>query len=232
MRRLRTRHFIVLALASFIVGLIATLPATLVLKTVGMGGGQTAVGTIWKGETAIGDATALSWRFAPLRSLMELGLATDITMRGGETDIAARGLWRPGRMVLRSVSGIAGLALVNTAISDLPITCDLSFKVDFDRVILAGRRSGAEGRIRSEAGRCSARNGVDAPPADIPAMVGRSIMTDAGASAWLAPASQPDGARLVQMTIDPTGRLTATVLPAGALLLPATAGRMAIETQL
>lgn len=230
-RRTAAPRLAILAAASFVVALIATLPARLVLPRSATAG-PIAVGTVWNGEIAVGDQTAVSWRFSPWRSLLRLGVAADVVVRGGVSDMKAQAVWRPGRLELTGVSGIAGPGLVNTLIAELPIQCDLSFAVDLDRVVIAGPRSNLAGAVHSGPGTCTAENGLDTAPAVIPAMVGQAITGPGGTSAWLAPAAQPQGFRLVAVTIDRTGRLKATVLPAGALILPAAAGQMSIETQL
>ena len=231
-RRLGLRHLVILGLVVFALTLLATLPARAILAASGSGRSVDAVGTIWNGEVAVGDQTAVAWRFAPLRSLMQLGIAADVVVRGGETDMTADAVWRPGAITLQNVSGVAGPGLVNTLMADLPIRCDLSFVVDLDQLVLADRRSGVQGQFRSGAGTCAARNGIDAPPSPLPAMTGRATRTINGSSAWLGPAQSPQGERYAQMTIDRTGKLIATVLPAGSLILPATAGQISIETQL
>lgn len=230
-RQVRARRLAILGLASFALSLIATAPARVALPPTGEGA-TPAVGTIWNGEVAIGDQTAVSWRLAPLRSMLSLGVAADVVIRGGATDMTARAVWRPGRLELTNIAGMAGPGLVNTLIEDLPVRCDLSFLVDLDRVVLAGARSSVAGALRSGPGICTAENGLDTEPATVPAMTGRAVTGANGTSAWLAPAARPQGERLVQMTIDRSGKLTATVLNAGALILPAAAGQMSIETQL
>lgn len=230
--RIGARGFAILGLATFALVLIATLPANVILAISGAPmTSRNAVGTIWSGETALGSPTAVAWRFAPLRSIMSLGLASDITVRGSGTDLAGKAVWRPGGLVINDLSGMAAPALVNTLISDLPFSCDLSFTVDLDRLVLAGRRSGADGALRSGPGACLAKNGMDTTPAPIPALTGRSVIGEDGSSAFLAPAATPQD-RLAQLTIDRDGKLTAGVLPAGALMLPAMAGQISIETQL
>jgi hypothetical protein len=63
-------------------------------------------------------------------------------------------------------------------------------------------------------------------------MTGRAVTGATGTSAWLVPSARPQGERLVQMTIDRSGKLTARVLEAGAQILPAATGQTSIETQL
>jgi hypothetical protein len=230
-RQVGARRLAFLGIASFAVSLIATAPARIVLPPNG-DGATAAVGTIWNGEVAIGEQTAVSWRLAPVRSILNLGVAADVAIRGGATDMTAKAVWRPGRLELKNVSGMAGSGLVNTLIEDLPIRCDLSFLVDLDKIVLAGPRSSVTGTVRSGAGLCWGDNGVDPERAAVPAMTGRAVTGATGTSAWLVPSDRPRGERLVQMTIDRSGRLTATVLQAGALILPAAAGQTSIETQL
>lgn len=227
----RARHLAILGLASLAVALIATVPARIMLPQNGDNATH-AVGTIWNGEAAIGGQTAVSWRMAPLRSILSLGVASDVVVRGGASDMTARAVWRPGRLELTSVAGIAGPGLVNTLIADLPFRCDLSFSVDLDRIVLAGPGTSVTGSVRSGAGLCWAGNGADPERAAVPAMTGRAVTTATGTSGWLAPSARPQGERLVQMTIDRSGRLTATVLGAGARILPLAAGQTSIETQL
>lgn len=230
--RLGRRTLLLIGFVAFAICLLLTLPASALLGAAGAPVSmRNAVGTIWSGEAAIGTRAAVSWRFAPLRSILSLGIASDISIRGDGTDINGRALWRPGRLLLERVSGMAGPGLVDPMIKDLPFTCDVAFSVDLDRVVLAGRRSGVTGAVRSGPGACAAKNGLDATPAPLPALIGRAVINDNGSEAWFAAASDPNK-RLAQMTIDETGRLTAAVLDAGALILPPVAGQVTIETQL
>lgn len=222
-----------LGLVAFAVAMVATLPARLVLPDASVQQASIpAIGTIWNGEAAIGAETAVSWRFAPLRSVLRMGVASDVVIRGGATDLTAKAVWRPGRLELENLTGVAGPGLVNTLIDDLPIRCDLSFVVDLDRIVVAGPGSRVTGSMRSGPGVCTAKSGMDANPATIPAMVGSAVSDTSGSTAWLVPAATPQGERLVQMTINPSGKLTATVLGAGVRILPADAGPLSIETQL
>ncbi len=225
------RRLAILGLASFAVSLIVTAPARIMLPPNGDSAAN-AVGTIWNGEVAIGEQTAVSWRLAPLQSILGLGVVSDVVVRGGATDLTAKALWRPGRLELTRVAGIAGPGLVNTLIDDLPFRCDLSFSVDVDRIVLAGPSSSVTGTARSGAGLCWADSGADPEPAAVPAMTGRAVTGATGTSAWLVPSDRPQGERLVQMTIDRSGKLTARVLEAGAQILPAATGQTSIETQL
>lgn len=227
------RAYAILGLAVFAIMLIATLPANVILSITGAPQStRNAVGTIWSGEAALGPSSAVAWRFAPLRSITSLGLASDLVIRGGGTDLRGQAVWRPGGgLTINNLSGIAAPALVNTLIADLPFSCDLSFSVDLDRLVLAGRRSGADGALRSGPGACTAKNGFSTAPSPIPALVGQTVMNADGSAGWLAPAATPQQ-RLAQMTIDREGKLTAGVLAPGALILPAMAGQISIETQL
>jgi hypothetical protein len=230
-RRVRVRRLAILGLVSFAVSLVATAPARLVVPSAGEAA-MPAAGTIWQGEAAIGDQTVMSWRVRPLRSLLNLGVAADVAFRGGGTEMTSQAVWRPGRLEMSDVAGVAGPGLVNTLIGGLPIRCDLSFVVDLDRVVLAGRRSSVEGALRSGPGACKTSGGPETGPVAVPAMEGRAVTGAGGTSAWLAPAGRPGEERLFQLTIDRSGLLKATVLPAGARILAAEGGRMSIETRL
>lgn len=230
-RRVRARRLAILGLVSFALSLVATAPARLVVSPAGEAA-RPAAGTIWRGEAAIGDQTVMSWRVQPLRSLLKLGVAADVVFRGGATDMTSRAVWRPGRLEMSDLAGVAGPGLVNTLIGDLPVRCDLSFVVDLDRVVLAGRRSSVEGALRSGPGACTSGSGADAAPVAVPAMVGRAVTEAGGTSAWLAPAGRLGQERLVQMTIDRSGLLRATVLPAGARVLEVEARQLSMETRL
>ncbi|WGM47928.1 hypothetical protein KOAAANKH_02814 [Brevundimonas sp. NIBR10] len=229
LRRMGPMTFTIIGLVTFLLALVVTMPAAMLFKLAGMNAPD-AVGTIWKGEAAIGDQTAVSWRVRPVSSLLRFGIVSDVQMRGGTTDLVATGLWRPGAVRLEEMSGLAGPGLTDTLTGDLPIRCDLTFVVDMDRIVLAGRRSGAEGRVRSGPGSCSARDLVGAGSLPVPAMTGQSTMDVNGTSAWLSSSSAQG--RLAQLTIDRQGRLKVTVLDAGAAILPALIGRPVMESQL
>ena len=122
--------------------------------------------------------------------------------------------------------------LVNTLIDDLPVRCDLSFSVNLDKVVIAGPGSRVSGKVRSGAGLCWADTGMDPERVAVPAMTGSAVTGANGTSAWLVPTARPQGERLVQMTIDRSGKLTAKVLEAGAQILPAAIGQTSIELQM
>ncbi|MBJ7484970.1 hypothetical protein [Brevundimonas sp.] len=229
LRRMGPVTFTIIGLVTFSLALLVTMPAALLFKLAGLNAAN-AVGTIWKGEAAIGGQTAVAWRVRPVSSLLRFGIVSDVQMRGGTTDLTATGLWRPGTVRLEEMSGLAGPGLIDTLTKDLPIRCDLTFMVELDRIVLAGRRSGAEGRVRSGAGTCAARNLVGAGSLPVPPMSGQSTMDVNGTSAWLS--SNAAQGRLARMTIDREGRLKVTVLDAGAAILPALAGQTVMETQL
>ena len=230
--RRRLAVFGALGVATYALALVATLPARVALDWAGAPGlSQGAVGTAWNGEAALGNGVVAAWKVSPLRSIVQLSLAADVSVRGPDTELAGEARVRPGRLVLAGLQGRAGWGLVDALAPKLPFSCEVSLRVDLPRAVLAGRRSEAQGQLTSGPGACRSKTG-DATSL-VPTMRAVASVTPGGFSAWASPEANP-GARWAQATLTRQGRLVLDVTATGAAALPAGAvpGPVSIEIEL
>ncbi len=165
-RRRRTILFSVLGIVTYLIGLIALIPARALLTE---GDNLKVGGTIWNGEAVLASTERIEWTFAPLASLTRMGFSADWRMSGGGTDLAGAATQRGDVMLLENVSGQADGALLTAFAANLPLACNFVSDVKIRRLQLGGSAQEAAGTIRTSSARCSAR-GVAAPPIELPAM--------------------------------------------------------------
>lgn len=159
-----------IGVATYVVGLVATLPARLI---VAHGPGTNipdVAGTILHGEAALAGGELLDWRWAPLRSLVELGFAVDWTATSDRTSLAGRARFRPGVTSIADMSGTADGALLKSALPGLPFTCDMPLQIDLKRVTIGGADQRVEGRVLSDAGGCAPKGAANLV-APVPALL-------------------------------------------------------------
>jgi len=212
--RRRTLGYSAIGLVAYAVALIATWPARFLVDA----DPHWAVsGTIWHGDAVLDGAYRVEWRWAPFRSLANLGFATDWRMTGSDTDLAGSAIALPAKLVLEGVAGRGDAALLTALIPDLPFACDVGLTVQLPRLVIAGGKSSLEGEIQSDAGRCALR-GSDAG-LTAPALVMRAARDQVGGTtATLAPVAQPR-IKLVEASLA-GGRLAVTPTRTGIALLP------------
>lgn len=221
--RRRSIRFAALGIASFVVAIVATLPASLI---VGNNDWRSGVGgTVWNGEVGIAGGSRLAWHFAPLRSLTSLGFAVDWTATGPDTDLGGQALLRPGGVRLDRVAGSADASLLAALQPNLPFACDMPWQVDLPVVSTIAGSAMAEGRIAIDPGSCVTRPGNVATPT--PAMLLTAEHIGQQSRIRLVPDDQrrrtlmdatinEDGTLRFAMTGDGAAMLPFTGLPAGA----------------
>lgn len=229
----RARACAALGLAAYLIALLATIPAGVFIPA--SGALLEVGGTIWHGEAALDGGDRLRWRFAPLRSLINLGFAADWRVEGVATDLGGRAVLRSGgRAALDSISGRAGGALLRAAAPGLPFTCELDLQLDVPTLKLGGGDQRAAGEIRSDAGSCRPTVVPAASPTAVPPLI-LVAEPDArrGTIFSIAPLGQRR-TRLVEGALARDGRLSVTIGRGGAAALPfaAPAGGVALETRL
>ena len=229
----RAALFAAIGFGSYLIALLAATPAGLFVP----GGGPLidVDGTIWRGEAALEGGDRLSWRFAPLRSLVNLGFAADWRVTGTTTDLGGRAVLRSGgRAALDTVSGRAGGALLRAAAPGLPFACEMDLQIDVPRLELGGSDQRVRGEIRSDAGSCRPKSDPLAPSTPVPPLI-LTAAPDArrGSSFTIAPLGQRR-IRLVDGALSRDGRLSITIDRAGAKALPFAApeGGLSFETRL
>jgi hypothetical protein len=195
------------AVGAYLVGLLLYLPAE-----AAVGDKSEAVGTVWRGETALEPGFALGWTTRPVRSLIALAPAADLRVRGPETEILADALWRSDALVLRKAEGVGSLRLINATTSALPFACDGEMTLDATDLAIGGGGTG-EGRLRTSPARC-AGGGVTT---SLPALTG-DLTSDAEGSGMAL--RGPDNVELVRARVGRDRAVSLTVTPAGAVVLP------------
>lgn len=195
------------AVGAYLLGLLMYLPAEAAVGTKG-----DTVGTVWRGETALGPGFALGWTTRPVRSVVALAPAADLRLHGPETEIRAAALWRSDALVLRRAEGAGSLRLINAMTSALPFTCDGEMTLEATDLAIGGGGTG-EGRLRTSPARCVG-GGVTTTP---PALTG-DLTSDAEGSGLSLRGS--DNAELVRARMTRDRTVSLTVTPAGAAVLP------------
>lgn len=220
----RLLAFFGLGLAVYLLALVVTIPARVFVPL------PDAVGTIWRGEAPLGG-NRITWRWAPLRSLIQFGFAADFAVTGAETSLAGRALLRPGgRAILDNVSGSADGALLDAVVRP-SFVCTVQMQVDIKKISVGGGERGADGRIRAEPGTCQAF-GATAPVA-IPALTLDLTRTPDLTIINLAPRGRARTPFLVG-GLEKNGQLRLIVTAEGAAALPFASppGGMKVETEL
>jgi hypothetical protein len=228
----RVTAFAALAVASYALALIVTLPAKVALGWADVADAGQATGTVWNGSVPLGPVTDATWRASPLQSLTHLALAADLSLSGADSSLTGKVAWRPGRLELDDLTGRAGWPLLAALAPKLPFACDLGFDVAMPEVVLAGKRSGAVGNLTSGGGACRIPGSAIAGP-PVPALAVTATMDEQGSRASITPLARRLD-HLVDATVTADGKLAIQIHPAATALLPAGAGvgAVTIETQL
>lgn len=206
----RKLTFAGVGLGAFLAALIATIPAAVVIDrdaTI-----LARAGTIWSGEVALAGGDRLSWKWAPLRSLINLGFAVDWQVTGPESDLAGRAVLG-GEVQVDTVSGRAGGGLIGAVAPYLPFRCVAPLQIEIARA----SATRMEGEIRSAAGSCSPKTGGAAIAVPALLLTARPVGEDS--MIVVAPAGQPQR-RIVDATLADNGRMKLVITPDGARVLP------------
>ena len=197
--------------------MVATIPASAVLSDGPWRSG--AGGTIWNGEAGLARGSRLTWRWAPLRSLVNLAFAVDWRASGSGTDLGGRALMGLSATTIEDMTGTADGTLLQAVQPDLPFTCDMVMQVDFPRVRVGGDEQMVAGRLATDAGSCAPKRG-GAPTAIGPMMLtGEAI--GAESRLRLVPATQRLRT-LMAIVLTQDGTVTLSMTPEGATALPFT----------
>ena len=197
---------------TYLVGLVATLPARLIVEPQPGTNIADVAGTVWRGQVSLTSGEVATWRFAPLASLANFGFTVNWRLAG--VGSAARGqarLW-PGAVALDGVSGTARASLLGVLVPRLPFACDAMIQLDV-RHARFGDPLRFEGRVLSDVGQC-APTGSSAPPLPVPALQLTAIPADAGDRLRIA-RRVPGAPALVEID-----SRAARITPEGARLFP------------
>lgn len=216
MARRRIIVFAALGIGAYLLALIATLPASAVLKNRPWRTG--VAGTVWNGEVGVAGGAKFEWQMAPLRSLTSLAYAADWKATGPNTDLGGRLLAHPGgRIVLDKVSGAADGTLLEALQPNLPFTCDLTMQVEMERIAIAGGARMISGNTASDPGSCRPKNAGAASA--IPALILTAEHIGNRSLIRVAPMTQRRRT-LVTLELAEDGTVDLSVTPDGATMMP------------
>ncbi|MFL9842659.1 hypothetical protein ABS767_16935 [Sphingomonas sp. ST-64] len=213
--RRRLTVFVVLGIAAYVLAMIATMPASVVVKNRPWRTG--VAGTVWNGEVGVAGGSKFEWHWAPLRSLTSLGFAADWTATGPDTDMGGRALAGLSSTILDKVSGSSHAALLQALQPNLPFTCDMVMQVEFDRIAIGGSNQGIDGRLTTDAGTCTPKGG--GVPVAVPPLMLTAEKIGATTQIRVTPRAQRRQV-LLDATLAENGALTLRMTPDGARVLP------------
>lgn len=214
--RRRIIVFVVLGIAAYLLAMIATLPASVIVKNYPWRTG--VAGTLWNGEVGIAGGTKLEWQMAPLRSLTSLAFAADFKGTGPDTDLGGQMLMHiGGRTVLDNVSGSAHASLLQALQPNLPFTCDMAMQVEMKRIAIGGGAQMMDGMLTTDPGACSPKGGGAASA--VPALILTAEHVGTNTRIRLAPMAQRRKI-LLEATLSESGAIDVSVTPDGAAMLP------------
>lgn len=211
------------AVGTYLSGLLLFLPAEAATPR-----DRDAVGTVWKGEMALGQGFAAGWSIRPFTSIARFGLAENLTVRGPGTALSGEALLRPGLTRLENLNGAAAAQLISVVAPGLPFICDAELSFAVPVLVVKGRAAG-QGQVRSSGGMCAGRDGA-AASTPLPPLTA-TLSADPDATSVVLGRAGTDLV-LARARIAPDGVLTATIEPAGVGVLPGATAPMTIETNL
>lgn len=215
MGRRRLIGFALLGIGAYVLGMIATIPASYVFKNRPWRSG--VAGTIWNGEVGIAGGSRVTWDWSPLRSITSLGYAADWKASGPDTDLGGRVLVGLNSRVLDKVSGSATTALLQAIQPNLPFTCDMTAQVEIERMQIGGSSQMMKGQIVTDPGSCSLRGASAASP--VPSLIVISEHIGKETRIRVAPATQRRKT-LINGVLRENGELELRLMPDGAGVLP------------
>ena len=214
--RRRIIVFAVLGIASYVLAMLVTLPASVIVKNRPWRTG--VAGTVWHGEVGVAGGSKLEWHMAPLRSLVSLGFAADWKATGPNTDLGGQMLVHlGGRTVLDKVSGSADASLLQAIQPNLPFTCDLTMQVQMDKIAIGGGTQLLHGNLTTDAGSCRPK-GAGAASA-LPPLILTAEHVGNRTLLRLAPMTQRRRV-LLDATLSEDGAIDLGLTPDGAAVLP------------
>jgi hypothetical protein len=214
--RRRIILFASLGIAAYALAMLVTMPASVVLKNKPWRTG--VAGTVWNGEVGVAGGARFEWQMAPLRSLTSLAYAADWKATGTNTDLAGRLLAHlGGRTVLDKVSGSADGTLLQALQPNLPFTCDLTMRVEMERIAVGGGGRMLAGTAESDPGSCRPKAAGAATA--VPALLLTAEHIGNRTTIRIAPATQRRRT-LVIAILSEGGAVDLSVTPDGAAMLP------------
>lgn len=214
------------AVGAYALGLIAMAPAEIIVAKSSNGERQ-AVGTVWAGERAMPGGFGARWAVMPFASIANLSGTLKLTLRGPDTAATTQALVRPGRVLIRDLTGTGSMRLLNAAAPSLPFACSSVMRFDVARLTIKGP-PGSAGSIAVSPGDCAPTAGGAATP--LPALNGMVRSDEAASTVVFARADS--NVEVMKARVQADGGLTASVEPGGVGLLPGVGAPVSIETTL
>jgi hypothetical protein len=208
------------------VALVATLPASVVFKNRPWRTG--VAGTVWNGEVGVAGGTAISWRWAPLRSLTSLGFAADWRATGPDTDLGGRALAGLGGARFDNVSGSGNASLLQAIQPNLPFSCDFTEQIEMEKMIVGGSGQMLQGKVVSDPGSCRPKSAGAATGLPSLTLVADKIGKETRIR--VHPTAQ-QRKTLINATLQEDGTLEVSVTPEGATMLPFLGARPGMKIQ-
>jgi hypothetical protein len=219
-RSRRFRLFALTGLAAYLLALVATLPARLLLERADEPHIWLAVsGTVWNGEAALSHGHAVRWQWAPLASITNLGFSTHVQVIGADTELKGIAAWRPSGIVITDLKGNASATLISALAPTLPFLCDFPMRVNMDRIAFGGSAPGAAGEITGSAGSCSSRTSAVAASAPVPPLAAEATINVGGSTGWVAVRGNRSE-KLLSFAVTPTGETSIDVSPSASAVIP------------
>lgn len=214
--RRRIIVFVVLGIAAYVLAMLATMPASVIVRSQPWRTG--VAGTVWNGEVGVAGGSKIEWHMAPLRSLTSLAFAADFKGSGPDTDFGGRMLMHlGGRTVLDNVSGAAHTSLLRALQPNLPFTCDMAMQVEIKRIAIGGSSRMMDGTLTTDPGTCRAKSGGAASA--VPALILTAEHIGNTTRIRLAPMTRRRKI-LLEATLAESGTMDLSVTPDGAAMLP------------
>lgn len=178
-----------LGLAAYVITLIATLPARLVM-------GDTDIpvtwgGTVWHGEAGLAGGHRLRWDLDPLSSLFSLGFAADWTLQGQGTDLSGSATLSSHRLTLTDAAGLVSWPLVRALSGGKLAACDLAARVELESLRLGDGVQSAAGALRTGPASCVFDEQGAQRIVQVPALEAATVNTGELSTIRLTEASDP-----------------------------------------
>lgn len=174
--RRRTVIFTLVGALAYLIGLIATIPASTLIEE---NDRLQVGGTIWNGEAVLASSIRVEWSAAPLTSLIKLAYSAQWRMSGEGNDVAGMVTKKGDQFQFENISGQISGSLINAAFPNLPLSCQFTADARIPSLNVGGEGQEGIGTVRTGPMRCSAA-ALAALPVELPEMTGAFGPTAAG----------------------------------------------------
>lgn len=207
----------VLAAVSFAVVLVATLPATLVARSLKLDPSVPISGTVWSGRAVLPGGDRVEWRGDALASILSLGMKASVSVTGELTDLNARLSTSGSAVTLSNMTGVAGWSLVHSLWPGMGLDCDVGIRFNDVTIVAQERATYVSGHASGSAGTCT---GAGAQKSfEIAATEAIASTTNGTSQIRIALASDA-AALLADLALGAAGDIKVTAQPLALKLVP------------